>query len=180
MKILFNKYFDFIGVQNKGLKIVTFILLIICPIIYVLNEIKFEGHQILDLIFFNNSRLHSFTGKGLLELYSILLLPTIIVGVFIKVIKWVKMEHNRNKYFDFIGIENEGYKRLFILSLFITPFIYGDFIDSNYFSGRFLKNFLDLDGEEWVLYFLFFLPLSLILNGVFVKIYSWVKDGFSK
>ena len=179
MKILFNKYFDFIGVQNKGYKIVTFILLIICPIIYVLNEIEFEGHQILDLIFFNNSRLHRFTGKGLLELYSILLLPTIIVGVLVNVTKWVKMEDHRNIYFDFIGIENEGYRRLTLVIIIILgliiPLTLGldieDILDSMFFLSG-LEEFLGI-------YLLILFP-SPIIVGVIVKVTNWVKEGFNK
>ena len=83
------------------------------------------------------------------------------------------MKNLFNKYCDFIGIENEGYKRLFILSWFITALLYGEITEGGYIS-----DLLWFRLEDWFYYFLFFLPLSLILNGVFVKIYNWVKDGF--
>ena len=80
-----------------------------------------------------------------------------------------------NKYCDFIGVENEGYRRLFILSWFITPFLYGQIVD-----GGFISDLLRGREDEWFGYFFILLPWSVILNGVFVKIYIWVKDGFSK
>ena len=69
-----------------------------------------------------------------------------------------------NKYCDFIGIENEGYKRLFLLSWFISPFIWYEII---------VKNTIRISDDFLIFY-------GIILNSIIVKIYIWVKDGFSK
>jgi hypothetical protein len=50
-----------------------------------------------------------------------------------------------NKYCDFIGVENEGYKRLLIISILLFPIIFPLSVGMNWedvFSGLlFLKNY---------------------------------------
>ena len=81
-----------------------------------------------------------------------------------------------NKYCDFIGVENEGYKRLLIVSSFITPFIYGSVVE-----GGFIEDFFKVEINGAIrAYFIILFPISLLLNGFFIKIFNWVKDGFKK
>ena len=87
-----------------------------------------------------------------------------------------------NKYYNLIGIQNEGYKRLLIVSFFITPFIYyplitdsrDNLIDEIFWSsGRYIY-------EDFVITYLFLILISILLNGFIFKIYIWIKEGFSK
>ena len=80
---------------------------------------------------------------------------------------WIKiLNDNRvKKYYDFIGVENEGHKRLLIISFFITPFLYQLFIE---------------EGHRSSMSYITFIPISIFLNGLIIKIYNWVKDGYKK
>ncbi len=84
-----------------------------------------------------------------------------------------------NRYFDFIGIRNEGYKRLTFVLIIIIGFILPLFL------GLDLERYLDMiffndDLENTLItYFLILFP-SPIIVGVIVKVTNWVKEGFNK
>ena len=79
-----------------------------------------------------------------------------------------KLKNRFNKYCDFIGIENEGHKRMLIISFPILSFVYGEIL----YSG-FIEDFLHFINYKF--YFFFLLPLSIILNGFFVKVFNWIN-----
>ncbi len=96
-----------------------------------------------------------------------------------------------NKYCDFIGVENEGNKRLFIISsIIISPII----CFSKIINGWNLFDFMREIFEEllfiipqsilYPIYLLFVgifsIITSFILLGLIYKTYNWVKDGYKK
>jgi len=88
-----------------------------------------------------------------------------------------------NKYFDFIGIKNEGYKRIVIVTILLSMFIFPRFSDelSIYdFDDFFRYLFFDDSLEDVVLFYIWFLFLSPIVIGLIIKTYKWIKEGFNK
>ena len=83
-----------------------------------------------------------------------------------------------NKYFDFIGVTNEGHKRLTLVLIItlglIFPFLF-DLDLEEYFEMIF---FDDLE-DSFYFYLLILFP-SPIIVGIIVKVTNWVKDGFKK
>ena len=81
------------------------------------------------------------------------------------------------KYFYFLGVRNEGHKRLLtviitIFGLVILPILSDDVEFYDYLDYL-------LDSDYWV-FFISCLFVSPIIVGVVVKIYFWVKEGFNK
>jgi hypothetical protein len=90
MKKIINRYFNFLGVENEGYRRVLSILIIIPTIIIIFYIIDVEGFDdFLEYLFFQDDIGDSF------QIYFILLLPTIIVSVIVKVISWVKEGFNK-------------------------------------------------------------------------------------
>jgi len=89
------------------------------------------------------------------------------------------MKNLFNKYCDFIGVENEGYKRLLIISILLFPIIYpllvGGDIDDIFNLLLFLK-----DIENSLTYYLIIVLPSPIYFGIVIKTIDWVKQGFNK
>ena len=83
------------------------------------------------------------------------------------------------KYFDFIGVKNEGKRRLTLVLIitlgFLLPFILGS--DMDYYLRHI---FFDRDFEDSLILWSLILFPSPIIVGVIVKITNWVKEGFKK
>ena len=88
------------------------------------------------------------------------------------------MKKYYNKYCDFIGITNEGPKRLTLVLIIILGLIFPFLFDldiEEYFEMMF---FDDLE-DSFTFYFLILFPSPIII-GIFVKVTNWVKEGFKK
>ena len=89
------------------------------------------------------------------------------------------MRNIYNKYFEFIRIENEGYRRItvviIVLLMIITPFFFeldlDDYLDHLFFQE---------DLEDTLFFYFIMLFPSPIIVGVTVKVFHWVTDGFNK
>ena len=92
------------------------------------------------------------------------------------------------KYFDFIGVKNEGVRRLLTIIIVLFGFIFPNLIvvmdgnDLDLFYLFELYIFQEFE-SRWIyslqLYLITLVP-SPIIVGVVVKIFTWVKDGFKK
>jgi hypothetical protein len=81
-----------------------------------------------------------------------------------------------NRYFDFIGVENEGHKRiLIIIIIFWFLYILIQVIDE-------ILSVFGIRGD--INEIIFGLGISLIITffsvGFVIKTFNWVKDGFNK
>jgi len=89
------------------------------------------------------------------------------------------MKNLFNKYFDFIEIENEGYRRIFsiiiVLGMFFSPYLTGLDLD-DYIEILVFNEGLDMFLIFW---FVIFFPFPIIF-GVIIKTIDWVKNGFNK
>ena len=79
------------------------------------------------------------------------------------------MKNLLNKYFDFIGVKNEGLRRIILLLI-----IYLNFPLYKYLDNKYWRYYWDW---EWVM---LSIPISIFSVGIIVKIFNWVKDGFSE
>ena len=81
------------------------------------------------------------------------------------------MKNLYNKYFDYLDIENEGYRRiLIVVIILLIPII---FIELT-------KKYPSPDDLFKVLYVLISPPIySIIGIGVIIKILNWIKEGFN-
>lgn len=80
------------------------------------------------------------------------------------------------KYFKWLGVENEGLKRIFLLIYsFITFFIIWGFVGG-------LWNYLIGDIRERDDYFEIFIEFSffLFMISITIKTLNWIIDGFKK
>jgi len=87
-----------------------------------------------------------------------------------------------NKYFSLIGVENEGGKRLIIVINVLLTLMSPIFLGGSLSDTIYLLFFLGGVDESSTFYFylLLFFPIISIIVGGCVKIYFWVKEGFSK
>jgi hypothetical protein len=81
------------------------------------------------------------------------------------------------KYFDFIGVKNEGVKRILTIVIVLLSITIISVLYDNVFVGYLF--FQDKLTYTLFCYFLILVPPPLIV-GVFVKIFTWVKDGFNQ
>jgi len=87
------------------------------------------------------------------------------------------MKNLFNKYCDFIGVENEGNRRLLIIIIIFCYFYIIYFITDNFTGSEFgLKG----DIEEFIFIFTVPLILSFFSVGFVTKTFNWVKQGFNK
>ena len=81
-----------------------------------------------------------------------------------------------NRYFDFLGVENEGKRRLLIIIISIWSFYLTD-----QFGNEIIKEFEIRDDIIQIIVALGIpLILSLFSIGLITKIITWVKEGFDK
>jgi len=82
-----------------------------------------------------------------------------------------------NRYFDFIGVKNEGKRRLLIIFIIFCYFYMGYWLDTNRRTWDF-----GLEGDIQGGIFILTVPLilSLFSIGLITKIITWVKEGFNK
>jgi hypothetical protein len=82
-----------------------------------------------------------------------------------------------NRYFDFIGVKNEGKRRLLIIFIIFCYFYISYYIDTN-----FSKRDFGLEGDIQGYIFIITVPLilSLFSIGLITKIITWIKEGFNK
>ena len=93
-----------------------------------------------------------------------------------------EMKEIIRKYFDYIGVENEGYRRVLSILLPIPIILFFLFSIPEVGEERFF-NLLFFQESDWFdlyFYLLFFLLSPLIIVGVITKIINWVKEGFKK
>ena len=81
------------------------------------------------------------------------------------------MKNLFNKYCDFIGVENEGYRRI-LLVVNILFYFYG--INWLYEDSR------PRDDIDLLLTYTIPLLFSIFSIGVIIKTFNWVKGGFNK
>jgi|APSaa5957512535_1039671.scaffolds.fasta_scaffold76893_3 hypothetical protein len=110
------------------------------------------------------------------------------------------MKKTINRYLNFIGITNEGYKRLTIITIIIFglyfPLLSGYVDDFNTYKRIMLFDSISINDQNRIpgqdqelipdkyyhflfLNFLILFP-SPIIVGIIVKVTNWVKDGFKK
>ena len=80
------------------------------------------------------------------------------------------------KYFNWIGVENEGIKRILkiaLLGVFISH-LWVFFV----MAHRWFQE--DFDDIEYIIGGLFFVPLCLIGVSIIIKILNWIIDGFEQ
>jgi hypothetical protein len=89
-----------------------------------------------------------------------------------------------NKYCDFIGVENDGLKRILIISILCLTII-----NFNIFYQpieNVWKSWGYWDGNKFYIFSILIIlpPISSIITmfeiGFFIKTFNWVKDGYSK
>jgi len=81
-----------------------------------------------------------------------------------------------NRYFDFIGVKNEGKRRLLIIIIPIWSFYL-----TIQFGNEIIKEFeIRDDIIQIIVGFGIPLILSLFSIGLITKIFTWVKEGFNK
>ena len=81
-----------------------------------------------------------------------------------------------NRYFDFLGVENEGKRRLLIIIIPIWSFYL-----TIQFGDEIIKEFEIRDDIIQIIVALGIpLILSLFSIGLITKIITWVKEGFDK
>jgi len=89
------------------------------------------------------------------------------------------MKNLFNKYCDFIGVENEGYRRLILVSIILlgitNPLFFNLDLDE-YIPTLF---FLHRDGWVVTLQVYFFILFPSIIFGIIIKVINWVKHGFN-
>ena len=93
------------------------------------------------------------------------------------------MKERINKYFSFIGVEDEGVKRLLLVIIVISSLLspnlqYGWDLEDYY--ELFTWNEPPWDYEEILLFYWTFFFQSLFIVGVVSKTYYWVKEGFNQ
>ena len=83
-----------------------------------------------------------------------------------------------NKYCDFIGIENEGLKRILLLLISIVLLPTFNVLDD---SRIFFFGYGDFDK---IISILLTIPtgifISFLIVGFIIKTLNWIKDGFKK
>jgi len=90
------------------------------------------------------------------------------------------MKNLLNKYFDFIGIENEGYRRLLLVVIILlgitNPLYLGLYLD------EYIRTLFFLQREGWLLtlQLYIFILLPSVIIGIIIKLINWVKNGFNK
>ena len=88
------------------------------------------------------------------------------------------MKNLFNNYFDFIGIENEGFRRIFsiiiVLGMFFLPYLIGIDLDDYH---RYILGIMGL--ENFLSFWFVVLSPSPIIFGIIIKPINWVKDGFN-
>jgi hypothetical protein len=88
------------------------------------------------------------------------------------------MKNLFNNYFDFIGIENEGFRRIFsiiiVLGMFFLPYLIGIDLDDYH---RYILGIMGL--ENFLSFWFVVLFPSPIIFGIIIKPINWVKDGFN-
>ena len=83
------------------------------------------------------------------------------------------MKNLFNNYCDFIGVENEGNKRLLIMCIFFISY---------YTTGWAIETFIQGDAPpqlvNLVACYPLGLPLSIFIIGISIKTYNWVNMDF--
>jgi len=78
-----------------------------------------------------------------------------------------------NKYFDWVGVENEGNRRLFmVIIIFWFFYLLIQFVDEILRGGH------DINEIIFELGILLIIPFFSV--GFVIKTFNWVKDGFKK
>jgi len=81
------------------------------------------------------------------------------------------------KYLDLLGIQNEGYRRIFIIFniLFYFYIIY-------WFSDNTHPRDFGIRSDFFEIVFIFTIPLfiSIVLCILIFKTFNWIRDGFNK
>ena len=79
------------------------------------------------------------------------------------------MKYN-NKYCEYIGIRNNGYKRLIFISYILWILV----------GGPLMMEEMRIWRDEDVIVFMFWWSISLpIILVILFKIFFWIKDGFN-
>ena len=94
------------------------------------------------------------------------------------------MKKYLDKYFEFIGIDHEGYKRLTVIGIVLFGGIFLPiFIEESFKLFDIYEILFFVHHEGWLislwLYFLIFI-LSPIIVGIILKIINWIIDGFKQ
>lgn len=83
-------------------------------------------------------------------------------------------------YFEFLGIKNEGVKRLLVIVLVLFGLYIYPFLEDDLYFDSVIDYLLFDDFEESLIFYFHFFITSPIIVGVVVKTFMWVKDGFSQ
>ena len=95
-----------------------------------------------------------------------------------------------NKYFKYIGVENEGFKRivfLLIVTMFISEFFTDFFIVDGFFPlfveikefiGFEHSTHLETDEIDFIIGLLILLSFPFIFFGLLIGTFNWIKEGF--
>jgi len=196
---LCNKYLDWVGIENEGLRRLTIIILTIYPFlslgVTILINYPVSPSLVIIERFLDKTLLGPIIG---VPMFYISLL--IELSLIIKFFSWItskrlyqyslkektsknytyipSVKNFYNKYFDFIGVTNEGPKRLTLVSIIILGLIFPFLFDLD-IEEYFEMIFLD-DLEDSFFFYLLILFPSPIIVGVIIKVTNWVKEGFNK
>ena len=91
------------------------------------------------------------------------------------------MKERINKYFSFIGVKDEGVKRLLLVIIVISSVL-----SPNLQYGWDLEDYYELfmwydeNYDEIIRFYWSFFFQSLFIVGVVSKTYYWVKEGFNQ
>lgn len=172
MRGLINKYFDYIGIKNSILKKCVLLFFILWSLytfgLYLPDSHRYDFHLIL------------------LNLFLLFLLFSLFIKIFNSFTKWFKgslivlKNQTLSKYFSYIGIKHEGFKRLTIIGIIILSFLSIFWADSEH-----IHSFLEID-NLWDLLLLIgvIVPVHLFLSmfflGLIIIIFKWLIEGFKK
>tara|TARA_B100000073_G_scaffold284265_1_gene245492 strand:- start:47 stop:331 length:285 start_codon:yes stop_codon:yes gene_type:complete len=94
------------------------------------------------------------------------------------------MKNLINKYFDFIGIENEGWRRISIIFIVLMIFPIPPLVIKGEDFDDLIEEIVELivfhHGVEGFLFYWGYVLLQITILSVLIKTFNWVKDGFSK
>ncbi len=96
------------------------------------------------------------------------------------------MKNLYNKYFEFIGIDNEGYRRISkLIIILLSAVSFPLWIEFIYYLLEY--NFEIYFTDYLILFFIiitigtfFLIVLSSIVYGILAKTFTWILDGFKE
>ena len=83
-------------------------------------------------------------------------------------------------YCSYIGIHNEGNKRLLAIASFILPIFYIYFycIIEDVFLSIEDINDKSIFRRDFIGFYIIYFPLWTLITGIIIKLYCWVLDGY--